>query len=170
MINEAIKNELSVEIERITYNENKPDTDKIIGIYNISSEYLKNYKNLGVRTYSDMYFQLENGNTSDMYSESYEYLEEEGKEQEELKEKDYKKIIELYSRTGRKGGIVNEIDWLSCNLLNECEEAISDLKNNYINENEFFETIKDILNDVNKINNEISIEIKKQLQDLIENF
>ena len=170
MINEAIKNELSVEIERITYNENKPDTDKIIGIYNISSEYLKNYKNLGVRTYSDMYFELENGNTSDMYSELYEYLEEEGKEQEELKEKDYKKIIELYSRTGRKGGIVNEIDWLSCNLLNECEEAISDLKNNYINENEFFETIKDILNDVNKINNEISIEIKKQLQDLIENF
>lgn len=169
-MNETIKNELSVEIERITYNENKPDTDKIIGIYNISSEYLKNYKNLGVRTYSDMYFELENGNTSDMYSELYEYLEEEEKEQDELKEKDYKKIIELYSRTGRKGGIVNEIDWLSCNLLNECEEAISDLKDNYINENEFFETIKDILNDVNKINNEISIEIKKQLQDLIENF
>lgn len=169
-MNETIKNELSVEIERITYNENKPDTDKIIGIYNISSEYLKNYKNLGVKTYSDMYFELENGNTSDMYSELYEYLEEEEKEQDELKEKDYKKIIELYSRTGRKGGIVNEIDWLSCNLLNECEEAISDLKDNYINENEFFETIKDILNDVNKINNEISIEIKKQLQDLIENF
>ena len=169
-MNETIKNELSVEIERITYNENKPDTDKIIGIYNISSEYLKNYKNLGIKTYSDMYFELENGNTSDMYSELYEYLEEEEKEQDELKEKDYKKIIELYSRTGRKGGIVNEIDWLSCNLLNECEEAISDLKDNYINENEFFETIKDILNDVNKINNEISIEIKKQLQDLIENF
>ena len=169
-MNETIKNELSVEIERITYNENKPDTDKIIGIYNISSEYLKNYKNLGVKTYSDMYFELENGNTSDMYSELYEYLEEEEKEQDELKEKDYKKIIELYSRTGRKGGIVNEIDWLSCNLLNECEEAISDLKDNYINENEFFETIKDILNDVNKINNEISIEIKKQLQDLIENL
>lgn len=169
-MNETIKNELSVEIERITYNENKPDTDKIIGIYNISSEYLKNYKNLGVRTYSDMYFELENGNTSDMYSELYEYLEEEEKEQDELKEKDYKKIIELYSRTGRKGGIVNEIDWLSCNLLNECEEAISDLKDNYINENEFLETIKDILNDVNKINNKISIEIKKQLQDLIENL
>ena len=170
MISDIIKNELLVEIERIKYNEHEPNTDKILGIYNVSRDYLKNYKNIGINSYSQIYINLENYNNDDPYQEYNLYLENTNKNDYELKDMDYKNIIDLYSRSGRRGGIVNEIDWFSDNLLKECEEAISDLKDNYINENEFLETIKDILNDVNKINNKISIEIKKQLQDLIENL
>ena len=40
-----MKNELKKLIEKIKYNKEEETTDKIIGIYNVSCDYLKKYKN-----------------------------------------------------------------------------------------------------------------------------
>ena len=162
-----MKNELKKLIEKINYKKEEKETDKIIGIYNLDCDYLKSYKKLGVSTYSDMYFELENNNTADMYSELYEYLEEEEKEQEELTEKDYKNIILKYSRTGRRGGVINEIEFLSNEILKDVEEGIEDFKNGYLEENEFFEKIEEAIEDLNNINNKVAFEIKEALSELL---
>lgn len=162
-----MKNELKKLIEKINYKKEEKETDKIIGIYNVDCDYLKNYKKLGVSTYSDMYFELENNNTADMYSELYEYLEEEGKEQEELTEEDYKNIILKYSRTGRRGGVINEIEFLSNEIQKDVEETVEDFKNGYLEETEFLEKIEEAIEDLNNINNKIALEIKAILIELI---
>ena len=162
-----MKNELKKLIEKIKYNKEEETTDKIIGIYNVSCDYLKKYKKIGVSTYSDMYFWLEYNNTANSCQELYEYLEEEEKEQEELTEEDYKNIILKYSRTGRKGGVINEIEFLSNEILKDVEEAIEDFKNGYLEENEFLEKIEEVIEDLNNINNKISLEIKALLIELL---
>lgn len=162
-----MKNELKKLIEKIKYNEKEEETDKIIGIYNVDCDYLKNYKKIGVSTYSDMYYQLEDSNTADMYSELYEYLEEKEKEQEELTEEDYKNIILKYSRTGRRGGVINEIEFLSDEILKNVEETTNDFENGYLEEEEFLETIEDNLSDLKSINNKIALEIKAILNNLV---
>lgn len=162
-----MKNELKKLIEKIKYDEKKEETDKIIGIYNVDCDYLKNYKKIGVSTYSDMYFWLEYNNTANSCQELYEYLEEEEKEQEELTEKDYKNIILKYSRTGRRGGVINEIEFLSNEILKDVEEGIEDFKNGYLEENEFFEKIEEAIEDLNNINNKVAFEIKEALAELL---
>lgn len=162
-----MKNELKKLIEKIKYDEKKEETDKIIGIYNVDCDYLKNYKKLGVSTYSDMYFWLEYNNTANSCQELYEYLEEEEKEQEELTEEDYKNIILKYSRTGRRGGVINEIEFLSNEIQKDVEEATSDFENGYLEEEEFLETIEENINDLKSINNKIALEIKAILTELV---
>ena len=162
-----MKNELKKLIEKIKYNKEEKTTDKMIGIYNVSCDYLKNYKKIGVSTYSDMYFWLEYNNTSNSCQELYEYLEEEEKEQEELTEEDYKNIILKYSRTGRRGGVINEIEFLSNEIQKDVEEAVEDFKNGYLEENEFLEKIEEAIEDLSKINNKIALEIKAVLTELL---
>ena len=157
-----MKNELKKLIEKINYNKEEKETDKIVYISNISTPYLKNYTKIGVASYSDMYYQLEDSNTADMYSELYEYLEEEGKEQEELTEEDYKNIILKYSRHG-----INEIHFLSRDNLLLVEEAIKDFKNGYLEESEFLEAINDSVEELNEVNNKIALEIKAILTELV---
>lgn len=157
-----MKNELKKIIEKINYDKEEKETDKIVYIYNISTPYLKNYTKIGEASYSDMYYQLEDSNTSDMYSELYEYLEEEKKEQEELTEEDYKNIILKYSRHG-----INEIHFLSRDNLLLVEEAIKDFKNGYLEESEFLEAINDSVEELNEVNNKIALEIKAILTELV---
>ena len=157
-----MKNELKNLIEKINYNKEEEETDMIVYIYNISTPYLKNYTKIGVASYSDMYYQLEENNTANMYSTLYEYLEEQEKEQEELTEEDYKNILLRYERHG-----INEIHFLSKDNLILVEEAVEDFKNGYLEENEFLEKINDSVEELNEVNNKIALEIKAILTEIL---
>ena len=63
--------------------------------------------------------------------------------------------------------MINEIEFLSNEILKDIEEAKNDFENGYLEEEEFLETIEENISDLKSINNKIVLEIKAILTELV---